>query len=181
MAVVIPEVNPQKVDFEYSSNEIIRLIMEICQNMVKIAMKDDGTLSVDEYGMDEDTPTIALKQKMLDSALTDVIDLIHKLGKSTFDGETFDGQYSSATSDKLIIPIKYVDTFNYATLVSMDKAIQDMIIYGSLIQWFTAVKAADPKAMTEAEYIKAKRMLVNSLKELYRKIVFKNISEYTLS
>lgn len=175
MAVIKDTTN---VQFTYPKNTLIQLMMETCQNMVKIATGQNGEALVNEYAMDEDTPTTQMKQKMLDSAWADIVSAVHRLTDSNF---TTQAKSAVATDTNIVVPIRYVSTYNDAHLDSMGKDIQDMFIYGALVQWFTAVKADDMKAMCQSEYIRARLSLLAGIKELYRKITFKDISEYTIS
>lgn len=166
------------VKFTFNKNKLVQLMMETCQNMVKIATGQNGEALVNEYAMDEDTPTTQMKQKMLDSAWADLISAVHRLTDADF---TTNAKNALASDADIVVPIRYVSTYNKAHLDSMDKDIQDMFIYGALVQWFTAVKADDMKAMCQSEYVRARLSLLAGIKELYRKITFKDISEYTIS
>ena len=165
------------VQFTYGKNDLIRLMMETCQNMVKIATGQNGEALVNEYAMDDDTPTTAMKQKMIDSAFADIIAAIHRLTDENFSTQL---KTAVATEANIVIPIRYVSTYNAAHLDAMGKDIQDMLIYGALVQWFSAVKADDMKATCQQEYNRAKLNLLAGIKELYRKVTFKDISAYTI-
>lgn len=176
-ATKYPLTSTTNIKFTYNKNQLIQLMMETCQNMVKIATGQNGEALVNEYAMDEDTPTTQMKQKMLDSAWADLVAAVHRLTDSDF---TTMAKNAVATDTDIIVPIRYVSTYNDAHLDAMDKDIQDMFIYGALIQWFTAVKADDMKAMCMSEYSRARLSLLAGIKELYRKITFKDISVYTI-
>ena len=166
------------VHFTYAKLDLVKLMMETCQNMVKIATGQNGEALVNEYAMDDDTPTMRMKQKMLDSPMADIVSAIHRLTDNNFTEQL---KNAIGTDANVVIPIRYVTTFNDAHLDAMDKDLQDMIIYGALIQWFTAVKADNMKASCQEEYQRARLSLLSGIKELYRKITFHDIDNYTMS
>lgn len=67
------------VVFEYNSDNLYKIIKETCQNMVKIAQDQNGNILVDEYSMDDDTPTVRMKQQMTESAVSDLDEHIFRL------------------------------------------------------------------------------------------------------
>ena len=102
-------------------------------------------------------------------------------GEYSIDELTEQLKNAIGTDANVVIPIRYVATFNDAHLDAMDKDLQDMIIYGALIQWFTAVKADNMKVSCQEEYQRARLSLLSGIKELYRKITFHDIDNYTMS
>lgn len=196
------------IHFTYDKTQLVQLMMEACQNMVKIAVGQNGEALVNEYAMDDDTPTLQMKQKLLDSPMSDIVDSIHRLTDDSFytqfvgaldsiqtpeppessddegaEGEEVGeetGEANEASGNSIVIPIIYVATYRIAQLDAFDKYIRDMIIYGALVQWFTTVKADDMKASAQSEYNRARALMLAGVRELYRKVVFKKISTYTL-
>lgn len=165
------------VEFKYEKQGLLRVLMETCQNMVKIATGQNGELLVNEYAMDDDTPTTAMKQKLMDTPMSFIVEQITKLTNSDF---ATDFKDNVSTDANIVVPIAYIASYERAHLTFVDKAIYDILIYGALVDWFTAVNADGLMSMAEKEEAKAQAALIRSVKNLYRKLTFNKISNYTL-
>lgn len=231
--------------FHQDLSELIKTIYETCQNMVKIAQDQNGNILIDEYAMDDVTPSADMKEKMFTKVGTEIMEQLYRFCKDDY-SELFEIEYKEgektlpeqisktekdyATSDKYsysevrnaisggvkvtiteiipgnaadatngiaakktvttvtsyneytnknsYFPIDNVSNYETSLLSTIDSAIRDMLIYGVLNSWFTAVNSDVLKAMANTEFAKAKEVYLRSLKPLFRKYRFSKVNNY---
>lgn len=153
--------------------------METCQNMVKITTDANGEPLVDEYAMDEDTPTRAMKQQMLDNTMADIMQLLSYLTDEDYDATEFTTDLE-AEVPKIVLTLKYTDSYKDSQMNYMYDAIKGLLTYGILNQWFTAVNQNELKSQSMTEYSRMRDTLLRAIKPLMRKLRFADIANYTL-
>jgi len=231
------------VVFNQDESELIKTVYETCQNMVKIAQDQNGNILIDEYSMDDVTPSSDMKEKMFTKVGTEIMEQLYRFCKDDY-SDLFQIKYKDnervlidgpdvtetdfVTGDKDIytedrtpiaggnkleiteivagkaaagdvpavktkktvttynelnnknsyFPVDNVENYETSLLSTIDSAIRDMLIYGVLNAWFTAVNSDVLKAMSSTEYAKAKEVFLRSLKPLYRKYRFSKVKNY---
>lgn len=168
-----------KVRLEYDATKSFQNIMETCQNMVKITTDANGEPLVDEYAMDEDTPTRAMKQQMLDNTMADIMQLLSYLTDEDYDATEFTTDLE-AEVPKIVLTLKYTDSYKDSQMNYMYDAIKGLLTYGILNQWFTAVNQNELKSQSMTEYSRMRDTLLRAIKPLMRKLRFADIANYTL-
>jgi hypothetical protein len=161
--------------FNQDLSELIKTVYETCQNMVKIAQDQNGNILIDEYAMDDVTPSSDMKEKMFTKVGTEIMEQLYRFCKDDY-SELFKIEYGSDKNSYL--PIDNVSNYETSLLSTIDSSIRDMFIYGVLNAWFTAVNSDVLKAMATSEYAKAKDIFLRSLKPLYRKYKFNKVNSY---
>lgn len=168
-----------KVRLEYDATKSFQNIMETCQNMVKITTDANGEPLVDEYAMDEDTPTRAMKQQMLDNTMADIMQLLSYLTDEDYEATEFTTDLE-AEVPKIVLTLKYTDSYKDSQMNYMYDAIKGLLTYGILNQWFTAVNQNELKSQSMTEYSRMRDTLLRAIKPLMRKLRFADIANYTL-
>lgn len=166
--------------FEYDLSKLIKVIYETCQNMVKIASDQNGNILVDEYSMDDQTPTDDMKNQMFNNAASAIMDKLYRFVSDSIMVDTTAGYSVEYGSDSKIarFPIDNVDKYETSMLESFDKYINDMIVYGVLDAWFTAVNSDVLKNMSLSKYNVANSGLSILMKPMFRKYRFSKVSNY---
>ena len=162
--------------FHQDLSELIKTIYETCQNMVKIAQDQNGNILIDEYSMDDVTPSTDMKEKMFSTVGTEIMEQLYRFCKDDY-SELFKVEYDD-TNKNSYFPIDSVPNYETSLLSTIDSSIRDMFIYGVLNAWFTAVNSDVLKAMSNTEYVKAKDVFLRSLKPLFRKYRFSKVNNY---
>lgn len=162
--------------FHQDLSELIKTVYETCQNMVKIAQDQNGNILIDEYSMDDVTPSIDMKEKMFTKVGTEIMEQLYRFCKDDY-SDLFEIKYSE-TDKNSYFPIDNVSNYETSLLSTIDSAIRDMLIYGVLNAWFTAVNSDVLKAMANTEFAKAKEVYLRSLKPLFRKYKFSKVNNY---
>lgn len=168
------------VVFEYDLSSLIKVIYETCQNMVKIASDQNGNILVDEYSMDEDTPTMAMKNQIFNNACSQIMDKMHWLVSDTIISDSAGGynvEYGESAKTARF-PIDNVDTYQISTLSSMDLFLHDMVVYGTLDAWFMSVASEPLMNMARVRYNEAVSGLSSLMRPMYRKYRFSKVEKY---
>lgn len=166
--------------FEYDLLKLIKTIYETCQNMVKIATSENGTILVDEYSMDDQTPTDDMKNQLFNTAASEIMEKLYRfVSDDIVINETggYEVEYSASVKTARF-PIDNVDKYETSILESIDKYISDMIVYGVLDAWFTAVNSDVLKNMALSKYNIANSRMSMLMKPLFRKYRFSKVSNY---
>lgn len=168
------------VVFEFDLSDMIKTIYETCQNMVKIASSDNGDILVDEYSMDDQTPTDNMKNQLFNNAAQPVMDRLWRLISDNVVSDSTGGfsvEYSSSVK-KARFPIDNVDSYDIGMLMSVDRYIGDMLIYGTLSAWFTAVNGEQMRQMSASKYNEALSGFISHIKPLFRRYRFNKVKNY---
>ena len=183
------------VVFNQDLSELIKTVYETCQNMVKIAQDQNGNILIDEYSMDDVTPSSDMKEKMFTKVGTEIMEQLYRFCKDDYsdlfqikykdnervliDGpDVTETDFVTGDNKNSYFPVDNVENYETSLLSTIDSAIRDMLIYGVLNAWFTAVNSDVLKAMSSTEYAKAKEVFLRSLKPLYRKYRFSKVKNY---
>lgn len=153
------------VTFTYS--DFLDRIYETSQHMVKNMSTEGGEYLLEDYAMEDGNPTDEQRERMISVALWGVMENLKRLCNK--DTEVHAGDS---------ISIKVIDNERHreSDLGFIDNSILDMIVYGTLAQWFVSVGLTDLNSACDKEYLKAKSVLIPAVNDLYMNIVDSKLS-----
>lgn len=167
------------VVFSYDLSEKIKVIYEICQNMVKIAYDQNNNILVDEYSMDDLTPTDELKEQMFNNAATMITEQLFRfVSDDVMDNETGGFIVEYGTEKTARFPIDSQQSYSKSILVALDKAMDDIMTYGTLAAWFSHVNSVDLVNMANSKLAIAQASFLRELKHLFRRYRFGKVKNY---
>lgn len=165
--------------FCYDLAEKIKVIYEICQNMVKIAYDQNNNILIDEYSMDDLTPTDELKQQMFNNASSFVIEHLFRFVSDDVASNATGGfmiEYGNSNVSRF--PIDAIAVYTKSMLVAIDKAIDDILTYGTLASWFSHVNSIELTNMANSKLSTAQASFLRELKHLFRRYKFGKVKNY---
>lgn len=125
--------------FNQNLGELIKTVYETCQNMVKIAQDQNGNILIDEYAMDDVTPSSDMKEKMFTKVGTEIMEQLHRFCKDDYSG-LFKIEYKDntkvlidgpdVTETDFVATDKYSYTEDRTPIVGGNKVVTTEIVAG---------------------------------------------------